>query len=84
MGSGRDRRLPRAPRGRLTSAPLAADGLRVDDGRMSDNLTPGPDTTPPTEVPNPETGVGVGAGQPSTFEPEEDTEASPEPPPPGH
>lgn len=44
---------------------------------MSEN-TSGDTSTPSSDVPNPETGVGIGAGEPSGFEPEEDPATVPE------
>lgn len=44
---------------------------------MSEN-TNADQSTPSSDVPNPETGVGIGAGEPSGFEPEEDPESAPD------
>ena len=48
---------------------------------MSENTNnPGPTSDDVNDVPASDDGVGLGAGQPSTFEPEEDTESVPEDP----
>ncbi|MCL3862867.1 hypothetical protein [Actinotalea sp. K2] len=47
---------------------------------MSESTNTQPEGDQVTDAPNPETGVGIGAGEPSTFEPEEDTESVPDEP----
>lgn len=51
------------------------DEAQDDDGRAKEEPPP----AGAGEVPNPETGAGIGAGEPSTFEPEEDPEATTDP-----